>query len=83
MARINAEVSLNGGVSASASVGVKTISASASVYRAQSLIPYTGEYEFTPSSEEQTIPIYGNVASVWSTINGYVTCKKIEGSIYE
>lgn len=69
MARINAEVSLNGGVSASASVGVKTISANAAVYKAQSLIPYTGEYEFTPSSEEQTIPIYGKVASADIVIN--------------
>lgn len=58
MARINAKVSINGGVSASASVGVKTISANATVYRAQSLIPHTGEYEFTPSSEAQTITIY-------------------------
>ena len=35
-ARLNAEVSINGGVSASASVGVKTISENATVCRAQS-----------------------------------------------
>lgn len=68
-ARLNAEASINGGVSASATVGVKTISASATVYRAQSLIPYTGEYEFTPSAETQTIPIYGKVASADIVIN--------------
>lgn len=68
-ARLNAEVSINGGVSASASVGVKTISASATVCRAQSFTPYTGEYEFTPSSETQTIPIYNKIASADIVIN--------------
>lgn len=62
-ARLNAEATINGGVSASASVGVKTISASATVYRAQSLIPYAGAYEFTPSAEAQTVPIYGKTAT--------------------
>ena len=68
-ARLNAEASLNGGISASASVGVKTISATASVYRASSLIPYAGEYEFTPADEAQTIPIYGKTATRDIVIN--------------
>ena len=66
-ARLNAEATLNGGVSASASVGVKTISAT--VYRAQSLIPYAGDYEFTPTDEAQTIPMYGKTATRDIVIN--------------
>lgn len=62
-ARLNAEATINGGVSASASVGVKTISASATLFKAQSIVPYSGDYEITPTSEEQTIPIYGKTAT--------------------
>lgn len=35
----------------------------------QPFIPYTGEYEFTPSSETQTIPIYNKIASADIVIN--------------
>lgn len=68
-ARLNAEAMIGGKVSASASVGVKTINATATVYRAQSLIPYTGDYEFTPADEAQTIPIYGKTATRDIVIN--------------
>lgn len=66
--RLNAEASLNGGVSASASV-VKTISATVTMHRPPSVNPYTGEYEFTPTDEAQTIPIFGKTATRDIVIN--------------
>lgn len=66
-ARLNAEATLNRGISASASV-VKTISATVSMPK-PSTNPYTGEYEFTPTDEEQTIPIYGKTATRDIVIN--------------
>lgn len=66
-ARLNAEATLNRGISASASV-VKAISATVSMPKL-STSPYTGEYEFTPTDEEQTIPIYGKTATRDIVIN--------------
>ena len=68
-ARINARASLNGGVSASATVGASAIRASASIGKNQNLNPYTGDYVFTPSEETQTIPILGKTATMDITIN--------------
>ena len=66
-ARLNAGATINRAVSASASV-VKTISATVSMPK-PSTNPYTGEYEFTPTNEEQTIPIYGKTATRDIVIN--------------
>ena len=67
-ARMNAEASLNGGISASASV-VKTISATVSMHKPPSVNPYTGEYEWTPTEEPQTIPICDKTATRDIVIN--------------
>ena len=67
-ARINADATIKGAVSASANVGVKTINATATVFRTASLSYYDGAYEFTPDTEEQTILIQGKTARLDITI---------------
>lgn len=67
-ARLNVDASIDGGVSASASV-VKTITAKAQIYKPPSINPYTGAYEYTPTDNAQTIPIFGLTATRDIVIN--------------
>lgn len=46
-----------------------SVYASVSMHNLPSVIPYTGDYEFTPTDATQTIPISGKTASMDIIIN--------------